>query len=92
LKHQKGEEREYCKQGHKLEAPIMKQWITEAMDGSFDDTRDATFLGAYTAGLAARKNAIHARDSIDFILSVEMEDGSVVPWGVEIKSRLTLPT
>jgi hypothetical protein len=93
LKHQKGEEREYCKQGHKLEAPIMKQWINETMDSSSDiDVQGATCLGCYTTGLAARKNAIHARDSIDFILSVEMEDESIVPWGVEIKSRLTLPT
>ena len=49
--------------------------------------------GAYTAGLAAKKNAIYAKDSVDFVLTVNdprSEDGDeIVAWGFEAKMRVT---
>lgn len=90
MKHEKGTEREYCKDGHRLEAPIMRKWLNKTKSDDSILLNGARIMGVYTAGLAARKRAMHAKDSIDFILCVELCDREAVPWGVEIKSRQKL--
>lgn len=97
LPHQKGTEREYTSTGHRLELPILRAFydlIQEGQDGSkilfFNNFRGIKIMGAYKAGLAAKKDAIYAKDSIDFILTVvESGKNSTVAWGFEAKGRVT---
>ena len=96
LPHQKGQAREYCSLGHRLEKPILQSWI-EMMEGLASPAPEITVCGAYTAGLAARKNAVYAKDSIDFVLIVQEEDPLRIEdvfktWGFEVKGRITART
>ena len=76
--------------GHKLETPIVRRWIEEA-DEIFPNLE---VNGVYTCGLAAKKGAVYAKDSIDFILAVEDGDTGSFPklWGFEAKGRVTATT
>ena len=92
LPHQKGKAREYCSLGHKLEIPILKNWVhlTGGEEASFSEI---SVEGAFTAGLAAKKDAAYAKDSVDFVLAVKDvsagEDDNLVAWGFEAKGRVT---
>jgi hypothetical protein len=55
--------------------------------------------GAYSAGLAAKKGAVYAKDSVDFIITVQkagsihgIDDDIIVPWGFEAKARVKTNT
>ena len=91
LPHQKGVNREHCSLGHRLEIPIVKAFI-QVVKGSESPHPGLTIQGAYTAGLAARKGAVYAKDSIDFLLTVS-DPSSVTSqtkvWGFEAKGRVT---
>ena len=101
LAHQKGKAREYCSLGHRLEIPILKQWMslcskddTESLgydDPGPPDLSGICIEGAYTAGLAAKKDAIYAKDSIDFVVVVKdpLLNDDLRAWGFEAKGRVT---
>ncbi len=92
LPHQKGKAREHCTLGHRLELPILKNWIELTSENNFP-CPGLKVKGAYSAGLAAKKDAIYAKDSIDYIIFVEEEDGQdLKPWGFEAKGRVTART
>ena len=65
--HQKGEKREHCSMGHHLALPILRKF-TEILP-VVDDYQDIKIKCAYTTGLAANKDELYAKDSIDFVLS-----------------------
>ena len=89
LPHQKGQKREYCSLGHRLEVPILKSWIEVASEcASFADLE---VKGAFTAGLAAKQGALYAKDSIDFSITVQ-DQGFLETWGFEAKGRVTADT
>ena len=76
LPHQKGAKREHCSLGHRLEKPILKKFIEMTKkEGSSSPAPFVNIKGAYTAGLAAKKGAVYAKDSIDFVLLVENDIG-----------------
>lgn len=76
LPHQKGTKREHCSLGHRLEKPILKKFIEMTKkEGSSSPAPFVNIKGAYTAGLAAKKGAVYAKDSIDFVLLVENDIG-----------------
>jgi hypothetical protein len=63
-----------------------------------EDNRDDPMFGfefeiqaAFTAGLAAKKNAVYTKDSVDFVVIVA-ENGALKPWGFEAKGRVTTRT
>ena len=90
LPHQKGKNREYCSLGHRLEIPILRSWL-----GCIPESRQYQNIkvrSAYTAGLAAKKEAVFAKDSIDFILTVDDGDADTTTWGFEAKGRVTANT
>ena len=77
LPHQKGVKREHCSLGHKLEKPILKKFIQMTKkEGRTSPVPFVNIKGAYTAGLAAKKGAVYAKDSIDFVLLVENDISS----------------
>ena len=94
LPHQKGPAPEYCSLGHRLEVPILKSWIDHA-NGPSSPTDDLVIEGAYTAGLEAKKGATYAKDSIDFVLTVQdpttLQD-DLETWGFEAKGRVSART
>ena len=104
LPHQKGKLREYCSLGQKMELPNLKHWLQAVRNGAAADEEDAehshafsgiSVEGAYSAGLAARKGATYAKDSVDFVLMVHDEASAgdrLVAWGFEAKGRLTAAT
>ena len=105
LPFQKGDEREHCSLGHRLEKPILKNWMTIMKNDSESPVPGLVVKGAYTAGLAAKKGASFAKDSIDFILLVKKEqdpfglaedllgqDDELEAWGFEAKGRVTCKT
>ena len=50
--------------------------------------------GAYTAGLAAKKGAVYAKDSIDFLVTIkdQLDNGISKVWRFEVKGRVTAET
>ena len=44
-------------------------------------------LGYYTTGIVEKKDKPFVKDSIDFLVLVELEDGSLNCWGGEVKTR-----
>jgi len=90
LPHQNGSKREHCSIGHQLETPIVRRWIEEA-DHEFPNLK---VNGVYTCGLAAKKGAVYAKDSVDFIRAIEDGDTSSFTklWGFEAKGRVTATT
>lgn len=74
LPFQKGEDREHCSLGHRLEKPILKNWISLMKNLPDSPAPSLVVRAAYTAGLASRKGFPYAKDSIDFILLVEKEE------------------
>ena len=90
LPHQKGANREFCSLGHRLEIPIVKSWI-KVVTGSESPQPELEIHGAYTAGLAAKKGAVYAKDSIDFLLTVSDPSSGYATkiWGFEAKGRVT---
>ena len=95
MAHQKGKKREACSLGHKLEKPILKNWI-RLIHSDFSPAPGIHVHGAYTAGLAAKKSAVYAKDSIDFIVMVnddqDYSESPVKAWGFECKGRVTANT
>ena len=71
LPFQKGESREHCSLGHRLEKPILKNWIAHVANDPDCPVPSIKVKRAYTAGLAAKKGMLYAKDSIDFVLVVE---------------------
>lgn len=96
LPHQKGAAREHCSLGHRLEKPILKNWIKLSSNDIEFPVPGLEVRGAYAAGLAAKKGALYAKDSIDFILVVQNnlaeEDDELECWGFEAKGRVTSRT
>ena len=95
LPHQKGKAREHCSLGHRLEVPILDHWIQVVANGDGTPTHGITAIkGAYSAGLAAKRGAIYAKDSIDFVVTVveENDPDDVKTWGFEAKGRVTART
>ena len=93
LPHQKGKAREHCSLGHRLELPILNSWLS-IVDQEDEYAPGIEVKGAYTAGLAAKKGAEFAKDSIDFIITIKDNDngGLVKAWGFEAKGRVTAAT
>mmetsp|Transcript_12022 Transcript_12022/g.14908 ORF Transcript_12022/g.14908 Transcript_12022/m.14908 type:complete len:391 (-) Transcript_12022:1073-2245(-) len=93
LPHQKGQAREYCSLGHMLELPILHNCI-QVVTGEESPVIGLEVKGAYTTGLAAKKGSPHAKDSIDFVITVtELDDpDEVKAWGFEAKGRVTART
>lgn len=87
LPQQKGEKREHCSLGHRLEKPILKKWIDIAVKQKLVHHVE----GAYTAGLAAKKDKPFVKDSIDFLVTVQEHPADVEfsLWGFEAKGRVT---
>ena len=103
LPHQKGEQRDHCSLGHRLEKPILKNWMKLFEAGEYySGVEGLEVKSAYTAGLAAKKSKEFAKDSIDFVLLVgekgeeeedaESTDADLEVWGFEAKSRVTNAT
>ena len=95
LPHQKGQNREYCILGHELEIPILKSWIRMVTSGPESPQPGLQVHSAFTAGLAAKKGAVYAKDSIDFLVTVcDPSSGSyaIKVWGFEAKGRVTATT
>ena len=93
LPHQKGNKREHCSLGHRLELPILRKFTEIIPD--VREYRGIEVKTAYTAGLAAKKGELHAKDSIDFVLSVndpKYNGGARTLWGFEAKGRVTIRT
>ena len=91
LPHQKGEKREYCTLGHRLELPILHAFCKQTSKIDFP-CRDLKVKGGYTAGLAGKKGCRHAKDSIDFVITVNDNSEDTVLWGFEAKGRVTMNT
>ena len=91
LPHQKGAAREYCSLGHRLEKPILKQWVNLVLEARYPNPK-VNVKAAYTAGLASKRGMPVAKDSIDFVLAVEDGDGDIETWGFEAKGRVTVKT
>ena len=92
LPHQKGRAREYCSLGHRLELPILRNWI-EVISSHNSPVPSIKIKGAYSAGLAAKQGAEFIKDSIDFVVIAENDDdGTMQPWGFESKGRVTART
>ena len=88
LPHRKGIHREYTSLGYRLEKPILKKWLDVALGDMRLPVRGLKLQGAYTAGLAAKKGATYAKDSIDFILMVKDPKDhpqELKAWGFEAK-------
>ena len=64
------------------------------MTGDTSPVMGLKVRGAYTAGLAAKKAARYAKDSIDFVITIEDPDDpdKVKVWGFEAKGRVTTRT
>ena len=91
MPHQKGEKREHCSLGHRLEVPILRNFISSIQ--SAPEYNAIVVRGAYSAGLAAKVGKPYAKDSIDFVLAVDdLEEGSTQMWGFEAKGRVTVGT
>ena len=87
LPHQKGTKREHCSLGHKLEKPILKKFIEMTKkEGSSSPAPFVNIKGAYTAGLAAKKGAVYAKDSIDFVLLVENDISTINDYSIDSDS------
>ena len=95
-KPQKGAAREYCSLGHRMEKPILNNWINETKSDSFFPVQNLQVTSAYTVGLAGKRGQPHAKDSVDFHLHVSPNNGSTPnnreAWGFEAKGRLTVKT
>ncbi len=92
--HGAGKHREYCSLGHRLELPILKKWIklvTDRTNTAGSLVPGLSVEGAYNVGLAAKKGALYAKDSVDFVLPVK-ENGQWKVWGFEAKGRVTVAT
>ncbi len=76
LPHQKGDKREHCSLGHRLEKPILKKWVQYIQNDPGSPVPGLQVKSAYTAGLAAKRGARHAKDSIDFVVLVKEEPPS----------------
>ena len=92
LPHQKGEKREHCSLGHRLEIPILRNFISSIRTAR--EYNGIIVRGAYSAGLAAKVGKPYAKDSIDFVLAVDdpEEEGITKIWGFEAKGRVTVGT
>ena len=51
-----------------------------------------TVLGAYTAGLVAKKEKVWAKDSVDFLATISTPMGFVEAWRIETKSHVKTTT
>ena len=93
LPHQKGQAREHCSLGHRLELPILYNWI-QIVSGDSSPAIGLDVKGAYTAGLAAKKDAPFAKDSIDFVITVAEADepDEIKVWGFKAKGRVAART
>ena len=88
MKPLKGNMREHCQLGHKLELPIARDWMTDLNEKSLFEKRKV--VSFHKVGLVSKKGAPWAKDSIDFIYFILDEDDNdedVELVGVEIKSR-----
>ena len=96
LPHRKGVHWEYASLGHRLEKHILKGWIELTKDRFYRSLAGIEVEGAYTAGLAGKKGANHAKDSIDFVLVVKdplsTDRQELKAWGFEAKGRVTSKT
>ena len=92
LPHQKGVKREHCSLGHRLERPILRKF-TEIIP-EINQYNGIKIKTAYTVGLAAKAGNLYAKDSIDFVLSVEDPkcNAERTLWGFEAKGRVTVET
>ena len=90
MKTLKGQAREHCQMGHKLELPIGKAWMSDWNKTPFDGFQ---VVSLHKVGLVSKKDQPWAKDSIDFIAFVFNASISEVElWGIEIKSRQTNQT
>ena len=85
---QLGQQREHCSLGHFLETPIFLSFSNDINEGEEFDS--FTVLSAYTAGLVAKTGKPWAKDSVDFVATVETSMGFTEAWPIEIKSRVTV--
>jgi hypothetical protein len=91
-KPQKGVIREHCSMGHKLELPILYNWIKETTDRYYPAS-GLCVTSAYKVGLAGKKGEPAIKDSVDFHLHVEEIPGvDRSCWGFEAKGRVTAAT
>ena len=87
MKHLKGEAREHCQIGHKLEKPIGINFMREVNEKK-KLGEHVKIISLHKVGLVGKKMHPWSKDSIDFIACV-LEQNQLKLWGVEIKSRQT---
>lgn len=97
----KGEARDHCTLGHKLELPILQSFHNECVKANdsvgnqhfYSSTHalnHVNILSGYTCGLVAKSGYNYAKDSVDFLLTVTKGPDDFEPevWAMEVKSRL----
>lgn len=91
LPHHKGDKREHCSLGHRLEVPILKSFINIIPE--VHEYRGVEVRNAYKVGLAGKKGERYAKDSLDFVFSVfDPKVNRRTSWGFEAKGRVTVGT
>ena len=90
MKHLKGQARDHCQMGHKLELPIAKDFMSDVNEKK-KLGGDVKIISVHKVGLVGKKMQPWAKDSIDFIACV-LEANQLKLWGVEVKSRQTVST
>ena len=90
MKHLKGEAREHCQLGHKLELPIGRDFMR--LVNEKNKLGRVRIISLHKVGIVSKKNCPWSKDSIDFIACILDEDETLQLWGVEIKSRQTTST
>ena len=82
-----------CEIGHRNEQKIIESFHRLIENGK--DTHGRIIhipgmrkiLGYYTTGIVKKRDKPFVKDSIDFLVLVELEDGSLKCWGGEVKAR-----
>ena len=91
MKHLKGNLREHCQMGHKLELPIGINFMKDVNEQNALGNDVRVFL-LHKVGLVGKKNCPWAKDSLDFLACILDENEDLHLWGVEIKSRQVMTT
>ena len=87
MKHLKGQAREHCQMGHKLELPIGENFMRDVNENKKLGP-GMKIVSLHKVGLVGKRGSPWAKDSIDFIACVcPSLTSSLQLWGIEIKSR-----
>ena len=90
MRHLKGEARDHCQMGHKLELPIGRDFLND-VNNKNKLGEEIKIVSLHKVGLVGKKKYPWAKDSIDFVACV-LEHNQLKLWGIEVKSRQTVLT